>query len=72
MVDPGIAAEDEPAHRNDGVALLLQVFQNRGQGLRRVEPGVVEQHDAAGPGFCRDPSGDLRRAELLPVQRVSI
>ena len=40
--------EDELGDGEDGVAVVDEVGEDSGQRLRRVEGGVVEQHDAAG------------------------
>lgn len=47
MVDGVGLGEDELADGHHGVAVVDETGEDGGQGLRRVQRGVVEQHDAA-------------------------
>lgn len=70
VVDRVLAGQDDLRHGDDGVPVLDQRLDNAGQGLRRVDGGVVEQYDGAGLDAACDPLGDLVCGDLLPVQTV--
>lgn len=71
MVDGVLSGENDLGDGNEGVALLNQRLQNRGQGLRGMECGVVEQHNGARLDLGGHPLGNLRRGQVLPVQAVT-
>ena len=54
------------------VAVIDEAGENGGQGLRRVQGGVVEQHDAALLHPAGHPLADGVRVIVFPVQRVPI
>jgi len=62
--------EDQLADGHDVVALLKEVFQDAGQGLRGVEGGVVEEDDGPGADLGGHPVGDGGGIVVLPVQAV--
>ena len=70
MVDRVIPFEQQLGHRHDVVAVRQELFDDAGQGLRRVLGGVVEQDDGAWGDFAEYAVGDLRRGEVFPVQTV--
>ena len=74
MVDGVVGAagprEDQLADGDDVVALLQEVFQNRGEGLGGVEGGVVEEDDGTRPHLGGHPVGDGGSVVVLPVQAV--
>ena len=57
---------------NDGVAVVDEVTENGGEGLRRVERGVVEQHDAPRLYPGGHPLADGLCVVVLPVQGVPV
>ena len=66
MVDGVGLGEDELADGHHGVAAVDETGEDGGQGLRRVQRGVVEQNDAALP------LADGIRVVVLPVQGIPI
>lgn len=72
VVGAALAREDDLRDGDEGVSLLEEALQDRGQGLGRMEGGVVEEDDRAGLYLARDPLGDLGRGEVLPVQTVTV
>lgn len=58
MVDGVGLGEDELADGHHGVAVVDETGEDGGQGLRRVQRGVVEQHDAALPHPAGHPLAD--------------
>ena len=72
VVDGVISRQDQLADGQHGVALVDEVLQNTWQRLRRVEGGIVEQHDAAGLHLGRHPLAYRVRIVVLPVQGVPI
>lgn len=62
--------EDELGDGEDGVAVVDEVGEDSGQRLRRVEGGVVEQHDAARLYLGGHPLADGVRVVILPVEGV--
>ena len=72
MVDGVGSLQDQLADGQHGVALIDEVLQNTGQCLRRVERGVVEQHDTARLDLGGHPLADGGRVIILPVEGVPI
>ena len=72
MVDGIVFRIDQLPDGHHGVALPDHVLQHRRQGLRRVEGGVVEQHDGPGAQLIADPFADGPGVIVLPVQTVPI
>ena len=70
VVGAVLAGEDELADGHDVVALLDQILQDPGQGLRGVEGGVVEEDDGPGADFGGHPVGNGGGVVVLPVQAV--
>ena len=60
------------ADGHHGVAVVDETGEDGGQGLRRVQRGVVEQHDAALPHPAGHPLADGIRVVVLPVQGIPI
>lgn len=58
MVDSVGLGEDELADGHHGVAVVDETGEDGGQGLRRVQRGVVEQNDAALPHPAGHPLAD--------------
>ena len=71
VVDGVFTVENDFGDGDKGIALLQQGLNNSGQGLRRVNGGVVEQNDGAGLYFPGDPTDDIVRRDLFPVQTVT-
>ena len=71
MVDGILPVQNDLGDGDKGIALLKQGFDDGGQGLRRVDGGIVEQYDGAGLHFPGDPADDLVRRNLFPVQTVT-
>jgi len=67
VVDGVIPLEQQLRDRHDPVAVGEELFDDAGEGLRRMLGGVVEQDDGAGRDFAQDPVGDLARGEVFPV-----
>lgn len=65
-----VAGEDDLGDGDHGVAIGLQIRENGGEGLRRVDGGVVKEADGAAGDLACNPLGDVRRRQLLPVQAV--
>ena len=72
MIDGIGLGEDELADGYHSVAVIDEAGENGGQGLRRVQGGVVEQHDAARLYLGGHPLADGVRVIVFPVQRVPI
>ena len=72
MVNGVGLGEDELADGHHGVAVVDETGEDGGQGLRRVQRGVVEQHDAALLHPAGHPLADGVRVVVLPVQGVPI
>lgn len=72
VVDGVGLGEDELADGHHGVAVVDETGEDGGQGLRRVQRGVVEQHDAALPHPAGHPLADGIRVVVLPVQGIPI
>ena len=72
MIDGIGLGEDELADGYHSVAVIDEAGENGGQGLRRVQGGVVEQHDAALLHPAGHPLADGVRVIVFPVQRVPI
>ena len=72
VVDGVGRVEDELGDGEDGVAVVDEVGEDSGQRLRRVEGGVVEQHDAARLHLGGHPLADGVRIVILPVEGVPI
>ena len=64
--------QDQLADGQHGVALVDEMLQNAGQRLRRVERGVVEQHDAARLDLGGHPLAYGVRIVVFPVEGVPI
>lgn len=60
------------ADGHHGVAVVDEAGEDGGQGLRRVQRGVVEQNDAALPHPAGHPLADGIRVVVLPVQGIPI
>ncbi len=63
---------DQAADRHHGVAVLMHVLQDGGKGLRRVQGGVVKEHDAPRLQMLRDPLEDGIGIVILPIQTIPI
>ena len=72
MVDGVGSLQDQLGDGNDGVAVVDEATENGGEGLRRVERGVVEQHDAPRLYPGGHPLADGLCVVVLPVQGVPI
>ena len=72
MVDGVGLGEDELADGHHGVAVVDEAGEDGGQGLRRVQRGVVEQHDAPRLYLGGHPLADGIRVVVLPVQGIHI
>ena len=72
VVDGVGLGEDELADGHHGVAVVDETGEDGGQGLRRVQRGVVEQHDAALLHPAGHPLADGVRVVVLPVQGVPV
>lgn len=72
MVDGVVPGKDQLGDGHKGIALLGQLLQNRGQGLRGMEGGVVKEHDGTRSHPAGHPLGDLVGGNLLPVQAVTV
>ena len=72
VVDGVGRVEDELGDGEDGVAVVDEVGEDSGQRLRRVEGGVVEQHDAARLYLGGHPLADGVCVVILPVEGVPI
>ena len=72
MVDGIVAGEDQLGDGYKGIALLSELFQDGGQGLRRVQGGVVKEHDAPRLQMLRDPLEDGIGIVILPIQTIPI
>ena len=72
MVDGVGRVEDQLADGHHGVAIVDEAAEDGGEGLRRVQRGVVEQDDAAGLDLgCYAPAYRIR-VVVLPVQGVPV
>lgn len=71
MVDGVLAGKQDLGDGHEGVAVLNEGLQNRGQGLRGVQGGIVEQHDRPRLYLFRDPLDNLRSFQVFPVQAVT-
>ena len=71
VVDGVGLGEDDLGDGHEGIALLEQIFDDAGQGLRGVLGGVVEQDDGAGADLGGDPLGDLPGGQVLPVEAIT-
>ena len=72
VVDGVGRGQDQLADGHHRVAVVDEVRQNRGQSLRRVERGIVEQHDAPWLHLGGHPLADGLRVVILPVEGVPI
>ena len=72
VVDGVGRIEDQLADGHNGVAVVDKTVEDGGQRLRRVQRGVVEQHDAPRLHLGRHPLAYRLRVVVLPVQRVPI
>ena len=72
MVDGVGGLQDQLGDGNNGVAFVDEATENGGEGLRRVESGVVEQHDAPRLYPGGHPLADGLCVVVLPVQGVHI
>ena len=72
VVDGVGRGENELGDGEDGVAVVDEVGEDSGQRLRRVEGGVVEQHDAARLHLGGHPPTDGVRVVILPVEGIHI
>ena len=70
MVDGVLPGVDQLGDGNHRVTVVDEGVQDPGQGLRRVQRGVVEQHDAPRRYLRGDPVVDRVRIVVLPVQAV--
>ena len=72
VVDGVGRIEDQLADGHNGVAVVDKTAEDGGQRLRRVECGIVEQHDAPRLHLgCYAPAYRIR-VVVLPVQGVPI
>lgn len=72
MVDGVGLGQDQPGDGHHSVAIVDEAGEDGGQRLRRVQRGVVEQHDAAGLDLGGHTLADGVRVVVLPIQRVPI
>ena len=72
VVDGILPLQNELGDGHHHVPLLYHPLQYPRQGLRGVEGGVVEQHDAPRPHLGRDPPKNGVSVVVLPVQAVPI
>lgn len=72
VVDGVGRIEDQLADGHNGVAVVDKTAEDGGQRLRRVQRGIVEQHDAPRLHLGGHPLIDGGRVIVLPVQRVPI
>ena len=72
VVDGVVSCQDQLADGQHGVALVDEVLQNAGQRLRRMQRGVVEQHDAPRLHLGRHPLIDGVRVVVLPIQGIPV
>ena len=70
MIDGVFAVEDQLRDGDDGIAVFDERFQDRGQGLRCVQCGVMEQNDAAVGYFACDAVINRRGVVVLPIQTI--
>lgn len=72
VVDGVGRGQDELGDGENGVAVVDEAGEDGGQRLRRVEGGVVEQHDAARLHLGGHPPADGVRVVILPIEGVPI
>ena len=72
VVDGVGRIEDQLADGHNGVAVVDKTVEDGGQRLRRVQRGVVEQHDAPRLHLGRHPLAYRLRVVVLPVQGVPV
>ena len=72
MVDGVGLGKNELADGDHGVAIVDKAGKDGGQRLRRVQGGVVEQHNAALLHPAGHPLADGVGIIVLPIQRVPI
>ena len=72
VVDGVGRIEDQLADGHNGVAVVDKAAEDGGQRLRRVQRGIVEQHDAPRLHLGRHPLAYRLRVVVLPVQGVPI
>ena len=72
VVDGVGRIEDQLADGHNGVAIVDKTAEDGGQRLRRVQRGIVEQHDAPRLHLGRHPLAYRLRVVVLPVQGVPI
>ena len=72
VVDGVVLPIDQLADGHHGIAVLMHVLQDGGKGLRRVQGGVVKEHDAPRLQMLRDPLEDGIGIVILPIQTIPI
>ena len=72
VVDGVGLGQDQPGDGHHSVAIVDKAGKDGGQRLRRVQRGVVEQHDAAGLDLGGHALADGVRVVVLPIQGVPI
>ena len=72
MVDGVGLGQDQPGDGHHSVAIVDEAGEDGGQRLRRVQRGVVEQHDAAGLDLGGHALADGVRVVVLPIEGVPI
>ena len=72
VVDGVGLGQDQLGDGHHSVAIVDETGEDGGQRLRRVQRGVVEQHDAAGLNLGGHALADGVRVVVLPIQRVPI
>ncbi len=72
VVDGVGLGQDQLGDGYHSVAIVDEAGEDGGQRLRRVQRGVVEQHDAAGLDLGGHTLADGVRVVVLPIQRVPI
>lgn len=70
VVDGIVFGIDQLPDGHHGVAVLVHVFQDGGQGFGGMEGGVVEQDDAPGLQMLCDTLEDGVGVVILPVQTI--
>ena len=72
MVNGVALGIDQAADGHHGVAVLMHILQDGGQGLRRMQGGVVKENDAPRLQMLRDPLEDGIGIVILPIQTIPI
>lgn len=71
VVEGILAVVNKLARLHQRVPVRLQLLDNRGQRLRRVQRRVVEQHDRPRLHPLEYPRGYLARGQVFPVKTIT-